>query len=71
MKIVLDLTYSINNYDWTDADKLKEHIENNIKPILWELYDDENISVEERNRLYDLLDMFNIYEIESKGDNNE
>ena len=66
MKIVLDLKKSLNNYDWNNIEELKKHIENDIKPMLWELYDSENISVEEQNRLYDLLDMFNVYEIISE-----
>lgn len=64
MKIELDLSKSINNYHWEDKEELKEHIFNMINE-LWELYNEteEIMSVEKHNRLYDILDMFNKYEI--------
>ena len=76
MKIVLDLKHSYNNYEWEDKEELKKYIEENMLPILWNLYNKnsdnvdsfrEDLSTEELNRLYDILDMFNKYEIkESK-----
>ena len=64
MKIELDLSKSINNYHWKDKEELKEHISNMINE-LWKLYNEmgENMSDDEYNRLYDILDMFNKFEI--------
>lgn len=64
MKIVLDLSKSINNYQWEDKGELKEHIFNMLNE-LWDLYNEteEIMSVEKHNRLYDILDMFNKFEI--------
>lgn len=69
MKIVLDLSKSGNHYHWEDKKELEEYI-NSMKNILWRLYesmqDDYDASDEEYNRLYDILDMFSVFEI--KGD---
>lgn len=69
MKIVLDLSGSGNHYNWEDKKELEEYI-NSMKNILWRLYesmqDDYDASDEEYNRLYDILDMFSVFEI--KGD---
>ena len=69
MKIVLDLSKSGNHYLWEDKKELEEYI-NSMKNILWRLYesmqDDYDASDEEYNRLYDILDMFSVFEI--KGD---
>lgn len=66
-KIVLDLKHSMNNYEWDNADELDERIRD-VLSILWEFYskiEDVNVryfGVEERNALYDLLDMFDRYD---------
>ena len=69
MKIVLDLSKSDNHYHWEDKKELEKYI-NSMKNILWRLYesmqDDYDASDEEYNRLYDILDMFSVFEI--KGD---
>lgn len=69
MKIILDLSRSGNHYNWEDKKELEEYI-NSMKNILWRLYesmqDDYDASDEEYNRLYDILDMFSVFEI--KGD---
>lgn len=64
MKIELDLSKSFNNYHWEDKEELKYHILVMVNE-LWELYNktEESMSVEERNKLYDILDMFNKFEI--------
>jgi len=68
MKIILDLDHSINNYNWT-----KEELEKFVLVMLdtlWALYNrdiqEDILTDEEKLRLYDILDMFNKYDI--KGD---
>lgn len=66
-KIVLDLKHSMNNYEWDNVDELDERIRD-VLSMLWEFYsktEDVNVryfGVEERNALYDLLDMFDKYD---------
>lgn len=69
MKIILDLNNSYNNYHWTDKKELEEYIKE-MKNILWKHYNDyfienENVdaSDEDKNRFYDLLDMFESFEV--------
>lgn len=68
-KIVLDLTRSINNHEWQSTEELDNRIRD-IGSILWDLYDKSqwlsNISDEERNALYDILDMFSRYDFITK-----
>lgn len=75
-KIILDLTHSMNNYEWEDVEELEDRIRD-VLSMLWEFYsktEDVNIryfGVEERNALYDLLDMFERRDFitkESEGD---
>lgn len=62
-KIMLDLTHSMNNHEWDNVEELDDRIRD-VLSMLWEFYsktEDVNVryfGVEERNALYDLLDMF-------------
>lgn len=69
MKIELDLSKSYNNYHWKDKEELNDYIKS-MKSILWECYNEyfienENVdtSDEYKNRFYDILDMFEKFEI--------
>ena len=71
MKVVLDLKHTYNHYHWEDKEELTNYIDN-MKYQLWKFYND-NILEEEMdddilNRLYDILDMFNSFEIVEKGE---
>ena len=69
MKIILNLKKSINNYDWESKEKLENWLEDEILRTLWRLYDEnDDLSVEQSNRLYDILDMFSSYEIIGNGE---
>lgn len=72
MKIVLDLKHSYNNYEWENKEDLKDFIDNILKSDLWELYNSNLLDTDLQDRLYDILDMFNKYEIiESECEENE
>lgn len=60
MKIILDLNKSMNNHELKNKKELETHL-NNIFDTLWGLY--HKLDEEEKNSLYDLLDMFRNYEI--------
>lgn len=64
MKIILDLKHSYNNYYWTNKEELEDYIKYAINE-LWEMYNEteETMSENKHDRLYDILDMFNSYEI--------
>lgn len=64
MKVVLDLKKSFNNYHWKNEEELKDYIKY-MKNELWEMYDetDEIMSDNKHDRLYDILDMFESFEI--------
>ncbi len=67
MKVVLDLKKSFNNYHWKDKELLEDYIKY-MKQVLWEFYEEEsgNGADMEDNvlfRLYDILDMFESFEI--------
>ena len=69
MKIILNLDKSYNNYHWTDKKELEEYIKE-MKHILWNCYnyyfiENENVdaSDEDKNRFYDILDMFESFEV--------
>lgn len=75
MKIILDLDHSFNNYHWEDKEELEEYIKI-MKEQLWKYYDmyftmeSENM-IEEFdddfiNRFYDILDMFESFEVEKR-----
>lgn len=71
MKIVLDLSKSINNYNWLFKDNLKEHINETLDlldELLLELKEQDKLHIEDTtlNRFYDILDMFSSYEIIDK-----
>lgn len=70
MKIELDLNKSFNNYHWKDKKELSNYIESMVSE-LWGLYNEmgENMSDDEYNRLYDILDMFNNFEIKESEEN--
>lgn len=70
MKIELDLSKSMSNYEWDNEEELKDFIDNYMLKTLWELYNkndlehnENNLSEEEQNKLYDILDMFRKYEV--------
>lgn len=69
MKIILDLDHSFNNYHWEDKEELKEYIKS-MKGILWKWYDetirDEYEDTEIKTRFYDMLDMFESFEVEKR-----
>ena len=70
MKITLDLKKSFNHYHWEDKEELKEYIEHTLE-VLWKYYqdniqDDNNPSDEIYVRYYDILDMFNSFEIQDR-----
>lgn len=69
MKIILNLEKSMSNYEW-ETEELKDFIDNYMLKTLWDLYskndlehNENNLSEEEQNKLYDILDMFRNYEI--------
>lgn len=64
MKIVLDLKKSFNNYHWKNEEELKDYIKY-MKNELWEMYNetDEIMSDNKHDRLYDILDMFEKFEV--------
>lgn len=66
MKVILDLNKSFNNYHWTDKKELEDYIIE-IKSVLWYLYDkdirEKYADTEEKTRFYDLLDMFEKFEV--------
>lgn len=70
-RIILDLTHSMNNYEWDDIDELDERVRD-VLSILWDFYDKtEDVNVryfgeEQRNALYDLLDMCDRYDFFAK-----
>ena len=65
LRIILDLSKSINNYEWNDKEELKEHIKD-ILDTLNDLYNkkDDLLSEDDSNRVYDMIDMFSSFEIE-------
>ena len=70
MKIELDLSKSMSNYEWENEEELKDFIDNYMLKTLWKLYykndlehDENSFSEEEQNKLYDILDMFRKYEV--------
>jgi hypothetical protein len=66
MKVVLDLSKSINNYLYQDKDDLDGYIKSMLKrldELYRDLEQDDNIDDDTLNRLYDILDMFSSYEI--------
>ena len=70
MKIELDLSKSMSNYEWDNEEELKDFIDNYMLKTLWEFYNkndlehnENNLSEEEQNKLYDILDMFRNYEV--------
>ena len=72
MKIVLDLKKSFNHYHWEDKEELKEYIYSMLN-VLWQYYqdniqDDHDPSDEIYTRFYDILDMFNSFEIIKESD---
>ena len=73
-KIILDITRSINNHEWDNTRDLDDRIRD-IGSILWDLYDRsqwmQNVSDEERNALYDILDMFSRYDLIKESEENE
>lgn len=67
MKIILDLKNSFNNFDWESKEELEKYI-NEMKDILWKYYDEyfvqeDNCEDEVKSRLYDMLDMFQSFEV--------
>lgn len=74
LKIVLDLNKSINNYDWENKEELKEHLKDCLN-MSWELFKqlqlDDTTDTDYLNRLYDILDLFNAFEIIEKGEKND
>ena len=64
MKVVLDLKKSFNNYYWKDKEELEDYIKY-MKNELWEMYNEteETMSENKHDRLYDILDMFESFEI--------
>ena len=64
MKIVLDLKKSFNNYHWKNEEELKDYIKY-MKNELWEMYGETEdiMSDNKHDRLYDILDMFESFEI--------
>ncbi len=69
MKIILDLNKSFNHYHWEDPKELEEYIKEMLE-ILWGHYIDMQESYDpsdqEYNRMYDILDMFNSFEVKEK-----
>ena len=66
MKIVLDLKYSINNYEYQDKKDLEGYIKIMLKQLdelYFNLEQQENIEDDYLNRFYDILDMFSKYEV--------
>jgi hypothetical protein len=66
MKVVLDLSKSINNYLYQDKDDLDGYIKSMLKrldELYRDLEQDDNIDDDTLNRFYDILDMFSSYEI--------
>lgn len=70
MKIILNLEKSMSNYEWETEEELKDFIDNYMLKTLWEFYNkndlehnENNLSEEEQNKFYDILDMFRNYEI--------
>lgn len=69
MKVVLDLSKSINNYMYDSKDDLEGYIKSMLKrlDVLYrDLEQDDNIDDDTLNRFYDILDMFSNYEIIEK-----
>ena len=64
MKIILDLKHSYNNYHWNNKEELEDYIKY-MKNELWEMYNEteETMSENKHDRLYDILDMFEKFEI--------
>lgn len=66
MKVILDLNKSFNNYHWEDKKELEDYIIE-IKSVLWYLYDkdirEQYADTDEKTRFYDLLDMFEKFEV--------
>jgi len=64
MKVILDLKKSFNNYYWKDKEELEDYIKY-MKNELWEMYNetDEIMSENKHDRLYDILDMFEKFEV--------
>ena len=64
MKVVLDLKKSFNNYHWKNEEELKDYIKY-MKNELWEMYEETEdiMSDNKHNRLCDILDMFESFEI--------
>lgn len=66
MKVVLDLSKSINSYLYQDKDDLDGYIKSMLKrldELYRDLEQDDNIDDDTLNRFYDILDMFSSYEI--------
>lgn len=72
MKIELQLDKSFNNSHWNNKEELKDYIEY-MKLVLWDLYGDfdtnDRLTENELMRLYDILDMFEKYEIKEMKNN--
>lgn len=64
MKIILDLKHSYNNYYWNSKEELEDYIKYAINE-LWEMYSEteETMSENKHDRLYDILDMFEKFEV--------
>ena len=69
MKIILDLEESFNHYHWEDPKELEEYIKEMLN-ILWKWYGETIIyeyeDTEIKTRFYDILDMFNSFEIKEQ-----
>lgn len=63
MKILLDLNKSFSNRYWVDSVELEDYIKY-MKNVLWEFHDKAgDVDDNEYERLYDILDMFESFEI--------
>ena len=75
LKVVLDLDNSFNNFYWKNKEELKDYI-NYAKNVLWDYYKDyfsddgayttENTDENVKDRFYDILDMFESFEVVEK-----
>lgn len=66
MKIVLDLSKSINNYEYQNKEDLEGYIKmmlSSLDELYSKLEKQEDIEDTTLNRFYDILDMFSNYEI--------
>jgi hypothetical protein len=70
MKIILNLNKSYNNYYWKDKEELKDYIKYMLG-VLWnlqrEIANGEEDRQNEEDRLYDILDFFEEFEIEEEN----